>query len=230
MIHTPPPKNPKTYTPQNLDPITIRGRVHGTPGAKLRRSPYNPYYRSAGVVGEKRFGKALTLTGVTETMDTFFSVPMPRKQRSRTGKLVRDKGLRTDVDCVLTLGDVIVLVDVKMFKNTAYYTTHHNILVGLNKRGETVTQYRMSQNMRIAVERFQCLFPNKLIIPAVVLIPTSEQVPQTLGELFWVGGIKIYVLHEFMFTLHRLYDALPGTHDPVIIEELTNYMTPTRKD
>ena len=141
------------------------------PGGRLRRAKLPAHRKAAGVVGEQRFAKALTLLGVPEIAEVFFSVPMPAPTRSRFGNVQRARDMDTDIDCVITTGNTMVLVDVKMFRAAHYYTTRRGHMIGSNNSGAVVSQQRMTRNMSVGAERFQGLFPHMLVIPAVVLMP-----------------------------------------------------------
>ena len=165
------------------------------------------------MVGEQRFAKALTLLGVPEIAEVFFSVPMPAPTRTRFGNVQRARDMRTDIDCIITTGNTMALVDVKMFRGAQYYTTTGGHLIGSTSSGAVVSQQRMTRNMSVGAKRFQELFPHMLVIPAVVLMPATALKIRCAPGACYPGGVKIYSPHRFF---PRLLDLLEKVHGPPV--------------
>lgn len=201
------------YTPPVLDPIPVSPHTHGVPGGRLRRAKLPAHRKAAGVAGEQRFGKALTLTGVTGKAEVFFSVPMPDPTRTKFGNVQRARDMRTDIDCIITTGHLMVLVDVKMFRAAQYYTTHDGQLIGVDAAGAVVSKHKMTRNMMVGAERFQGLFPHMLVIPAVVLMPATVLKIRCAPGACYPGGVKIYPPHRFF---PHLLDLLEKVHGPPV--------------
>ena len=90
-------------------------RMFGKPGGGLLASTtLNRGNAVIGAKGEECFAKALKKHGILDQVDSFWSIAMP----SKFG-LTPDAQLQTDIDCIITVGDTIFLIDVKMYQSGA---------------------------------------------------------------------------------------------------------------
>lgn len=83
-----------------------RARIHGTPGFGLAGSGLEQGRAAAGIMGERSLACALRYYGLLDDpdLDVFFSLRNPG-----------DKSGRTDIDCVLAKGNLILLLDTKRY-------------------------------------------------------------------------------------------------------------------
>lgn len=177
------------FEPSALKDVSLPwgNRVIGTPAKGLVSSNLNASNVALGATGEKVFAKALVKTDLHNRVDNFWSVRMPRKN-----EFVPDDHFKTDVDCIISVGNKILLLDMKYYASgdVTYRNCNDGKLRAFdNQTGEAIGDgYSLSKNMLMAFDRFKNLFPNKSVEAYVVFIPTDKGAAQ-LDNVFWPGNV-----------------------------------------
>ncbi|MGH8953679.1 MAG: nuclease-related domain-containing protein [Microbacterium sp.] len=142
-----------------------------------------------GAQGESYFAQGLKRAGLTK-FEVFYSLNIP----DVPGK----KRMRGDIDCVIANGNKIVLVDVKRWAGTWFWTIPGtdkpmNGFLPYSKDGD----WGLSKNMSTALDRIRLRLPEADISAMVVFVPTKnhdrESVPRNVDGLIWPGMIRSYI-------------------------------------
>lgn len=189
------------YEPKALENVVIpngaQSRVFGSPGSGLNNSNFSQSNISRGIAGETQFAQALTAAGCINSVDSFWSVSMPS-----TATMNPDRNMPTDIDCVLVVGNRILLIDVKNYSggNGTYYNVDsHTLAMVDNVTGDYVGKWRkMSQNMSMALERFTNNLSGYTVEAHVVFVPTSRGSAYIAPGTAWPGGVYATNLSDFI--------------------------------
>ena len=191
------------YEPKYLKHISvpIGGRVVGEPGSGLQNaSSIDEDNAKLGIMGEQLFSKALKKDGIINNVDTFWSLSMPSENA-----LIPDSKYDTDIDCVIALGNTLLLVDLKYYTGgQVVYRSHEDQLYCLDGvTGGLINQKSMSSNMKMAYERFAKNLPQYDVNALVVFIPTNRGVG-SIDNVFWPENIPAVNLPETLNYLHNM--------------------------
>lgn len=195
------------YEPSKLATVSIPNpnrisTMRGVPGSGLTGAAnMGADNIRTGQMGESNFAKALNITtlggynqGYADSntlinhVNTFWSVAMP----SEDNMMKPDAKYDTDIDCIVVSGNEILLVDTKFYKSgdVTYKAYGNTIYCEDNATGNLVGKpHRMTNNMKMAKERFKKHFPNMTVNAIVVLMPTDSGSPKVDG-VYWPGNIK----------------------------------------
>lgn len=198
------------YEPEILNKIALPRsvHVHGYPGRGLSKSPYSAKSKTLGKTGERLFARALKKDGFHTKVESFWSVKVPKD--SFTGK--GSKAMKSDIDCILIIGKLLILIDVKYYtsgKGIWRYTNKAKTKIGFfdKSNGNQIGRDReLSENMKQAVPKFRGRFPSYSVLPIVVFMPTSRGEAQLQRGLKWPGGAKAVYYSEFRDILNNLLD------------------------
>lgn len=184
-----------------------RARIHGTPGFGLAGSGLEQGRAAAGVMGERSLACALRHYGLLDDpdLDVFFSLRNPG-----------DKSGRTDIDCVLAKGNLILLLDAKRYTPSTsdlmlmpsvddpmfasgpvgLRVLSHGLLEGRDTIGALsdlapVCEYSASGNMRWAMESARRLLPGCTVGAWVLLTRTPHGTFGVSDRTLFPGGISV---------------------------------------
>lgn len=184
-----------------------RARIHGTPGFGLAGSGLEQGRAAAGITGERSLACALRYYGLLDDpdLDVFFSLRNPG-----------DGSGRTDIDCVLAKGNLILLLDAKRYTPSTsdlmlmpsvddpmsasgpvdLRVLSHGLLEGRNTIGALsdltpVCEYSASGNMRWAVDSTRRLLPGCTIGAWVLLTRTPHGTFGVSDRTLFPGGISV---------------------------------------
>lgn len=194
------------YEPSALEGVGVPdsnriAMMRGIPGSGLSSASHMGSRNiKTGQIGEANLAKILNITnfnGVNQgyadknslinRVSTFWSVAMP----SIDNPAKRDPQFETDIDCIVVSGDEILLVDTKFYKSgdVTYKAYGNMIYCEDNITGNLVGKpHRMTNNMKMAQERFKKLFPEMRVSSIVVLMPTDAGSPK-IESIYWPGSI-----------------------------------------
>lgn len=221
------------YEPRFLDKIAIPRSplMRGRPGKGLSSATSMTASRiQAGQIGEENFSKALAIynngaldykstKGLINSVYSFWSVGMPDSQRAGQ----KDSKFDTDIDCIIVGGRTIVLVDIKFYKSgdVTYKTDGSTVYAIDNKSGSQVgDSKKMSQNMKMAHERFSNLYPRHNVISYVVLMPTNSGAAD-IEKIMWPGNIP-FVSPDW--AIEQISHLAGQSADQKLIKDLTKLL------
>ena len=176
-------------------------QMYGTPGAGLHSSGFGSRSIGLGVKGEELFAKALMHTGSLPNLTSFWSVAMPSKMG-----MMPDMGLNTDIDCIISAGHKIYLIDLKYYisGDVTYYNENNQLFCLDAHTGNQVGQpKKMSRNMEMAQDRFKKLFPGMKIESFVVLVPTDRGAASIAYGTTWPGAIPLVGMPEMVQYINK---------------------------
>lgn len=221
------------YEPRFLDKVRIpqNSKMFGVPGQGLSSATSMSASRvQAGQIGEINFAKALSVyhngnlqynkpRGVLNSVHSFWSVAMPDAQNPAR----KDAKFDTDIDCIIAGGNTIILIDIKFYKsgNVTYQSNGNSVYAVDNKTGYQVGDAKsMSQNMKMAQERFTALYPKHNIVSYVILMPTNSGTAE-IEKIMWPGNIP-FVQPEWAI---EQISKLSGQHiNQQVINNLTKLL------
>lgn len=194
----------------------------GTPGESLSDSSrISDKNKATGTKGEENFAKALRKSNnLLDDVSSIWSVPMPSKENITK----KDASLKTDIDAIIVTGRDIFLLDMKLYRSgdVTYKTIDGKLSAIDNATGAIVgDDYSMSQNMKIASERFSEVFKHNgmKVTPIVVLMPNNDGQPIVDYGARWTGDIPVLNLTQ---TISRIRSsASSGDAPKVVIDTLT---------
>lgn len=209
------------WEPQHLKNIPLPTaerfeKMEGTPGSGLENSGFRAESIASGRLGEENFAKVLSKiepTGhlIENDIDinatlrygaSFWSVAMPSAESPHR----KDEKYQTDIDAVLVHGNHMLLVDLKMYRSgdVTYKASGQYLYCIDNATGSVVGDpVQMSQNMRMAQERFAKHFPTMEVNALVIFMPTNHGAPNVDG-LEWYGGIPVMGLQDALAHIGEL--------------------------
>lgn len=193
------------FEPNKLEgrPVPTAPSMVGAPGAGLHGAKGMTQTNIAlGVKGEENFARALSATNQLNRFGTIWSVPVPAQDRFEPGKY------ETDIDCILSTGSAIFLVDLKNYKsgNVRYYNQGNQLYCEDVATGKLVGEPKtMSRNMEMATSAVRGHFPQANIVPVVVFMPTDKG-EGNLDNVVWPGGVPAMNLTEFLSVLANQQD------------------------
>lgn len=174
-----------------------------------------------GAEGERQFAEYLRKSGLTSSVDVWYSVKVPGRDGATRGD--------SDVDIVLSAGKRILLIDVKRWASSkescnargsrrrsavAYWSIP---LVGLPMKNWTPLrkksgEWALSRNMDMARDRFRSLLPGFTVESIVVFVPTTKdgRGPASVRFLRWPGGIRSYSVGPAIKLAFRFFRGLLG--------------------
>ena len=184
-----------------------QARIHGTPGFGLAGSGLEQGRAAAGIMGERSLACALRYYGLLDDpdLDVFFSLRNPG-----------DGSGRTDIDCVLAKGNLILLLDAKRYTPSTsdlmlmpsvddpmfasgpvgLRVLSHGLLEGRDTIGALsdlapVCEYSASGNMRWAMESARRLLPGRTVGAWVLLTRTPHGTFGVSDRTLFPGGISV---------------------------------------
>lgn len=184
-----------------------RSRIHGTPGFGLAGSDLDQGRAAAGIMGERSLACALRHYGLLDDpgVDVFFSLRNPG-----------DESGRTDIDCVLAKGNLILLLDAKRYTPStsdlmlmpsaddplsasgpvSLRVLSYGLVEGRNTIGALsdlapVHEYSASGNMRWALESTRRLLPDRTVGAWVLLTRTQYGTFGVSDRTLFPGGIGV---------------------------------------
>lgn len=193
------------YEPDVLQsrPFPQSPLMHGIPGKSLTRADFDLRSVELGVAGEVGFAKALDAAGLLGRFPTFWSLGMP----DANGQI--DREFSSDIDAAIWTASGVWLIDLKFYpQGDVEYASYDRRLYCVDRTtGSLVGDPReMSQNMRLAADRFRRLsaFRRTNVTPIVVFMPT----PNGLGDVsqvYWPGVVKAMPLDDVLnaFQAHQ---------------------------
>lgn len=193
------------FEPKNLEtqPVPHYPLMQGRPGAGLHGATgMSKTNIKLGVKGEENFARALASVNQLARFSTIWSVPVPDQDRFVPGPY------GTDIDCILSTGSAIFLVDLKNYKSgdVRYHSTANKLLCDDGATGKQVGEVKtMSRNMEMATNAVRRHFPDANIVPVVVFMPTDKG-EGVLDNVVWPGGIPAMNLTEFISVLQNQQD------------------------
>lgn len=198
------------YEPNSLRSVVIPRlpSMRGTPGSGLGSSSFSKQNISLGVKGETLFAKALAKEGILGNFDSYWSVAMPRKDL-----VLPDHSLDTDIDCVLTNGSKIILIDLKYYTSGegTWTNTGDGVVLIDRATGKPVGKvHKTTRNMEMALDRFKKLFPASQVEAYVVLMPTDRGEATVDRSVEWPGGIPAVTAREMIRALKSMRPGNAG--------------------
>lgn len=184
-----------------------QARIHGTPGFGLAGSGLEQGRAAAGVMGERSLACALRYYGLLDDpdLDVFFSLRNPG-----------DGSGRTDIDCVLAKGNLILLLDAKRYTPSTsdlmlmpsvddpmfasgpvgLRVLSHGLLEGRDTIGAlsdlaSACKYSASGNMRWAMDSTRRLLPGCTVGAWVLLTRTPHGTFGVSDRTLFPGGISV---------------------------------------
>jgi len=175
----------------------------GAPGAGLHGATGMTQTNiNLGVQGEENFAKALELSNQLARFSTIWSVPVPDQVQFAPGPY------GTDIDCIISTGSAIFLVDLKNYKSgdVRYYSNGNKLYCDDVPTGMRVGEVKtMSRNMEMATNAVRHHFPQANIVPVVVFMPTDKG-EGVIDNVVWPGGVPAMNLTEFLSVLSNQQD------------------------
>ncbi|MDQ4214048.1 nuclease-related domain-containing protein [Microbacterium capsulatum] len=156
-----------------------------------------------GQLGERYFSRGIKKSGL-DKFQVFYSLSIP--------DVPNRPHLGGDIDCVLVNGNRVVLIDVKRWAGSRFWSFP---LLGEVRPMKGLGWYRpngdwkLSRNMEAAMERIRFKLPGADVSAIVVFVPTQDgdlnSVPGSVDLLIWPGAIRSFISgHAFA----ELYDRL----------------------
>jgi hypothetical protein len=179
-------------------PIPSISMMDGVPGAGLSGDTgMDEGAVRLGIMGEENFARALSMTRLISRFQSVWSVPVPHERYFEIADY------DADVDCVIASGTCIYLVDLKNYKsgNVRYYHKGNQLYCEDVATGSQVGEPKtMSRNMHSATAAMRHHFPNAVIKPVVVLMPTDKG-EGIIDNVMWPGQIQAMNLSQFISQL-----------------------------
>lgn len=194
--------------------------VHGEPGVGLNASNFSSTAIHKGQVGEMNLAKMMAKTGMLNSgVQSLWSLKLPNSNYD------------TDVDCIITYGNTVYLIDAKNYSvgnanngTEGMYmlkTGTDNTLVRVNSNGIIPnSEHAISQSMVMAAERYAQYLPAGVnVIPVIVLCPDRNGTPAVKRGTSVVSG-KIPVMESTAF-LEALQKETQGAEaNPQLVDML----------
>ncbi len=210
------------------EPRALEGRsvprfptMVGVPGSGLHSAAGMAQENiNLGVAGEEAFARALAVSGQLGRFSTIWSLPVPDKDRLVPGPY------STDIDCVLSTGSTVFLVDLKNYKSgdVRYYARGDYLYCEDVATGQQVGDPKlMSRNMEMAASVVRGHFPNVHVVPIVVFMPTDKG-EGVLDGVVWPGNIPAVNLTDFLAMLKEQPDFAWGLPHSGAVGRLANLL------
>lgn len=196
-------------------------QIHGEPGVGLNDSQFSGWAIKAGQVGECNLAKLMVASGIMDDgAQTFWSLSLPNAGRYSG----------VDVDCIVTYGNVVYLVDAKNYtvKDGTMYTRADDDslhIVDANT-GQAVpnTTHRISASMIMAMDHYRNYLPAFVkLVPVVVLCPSTDGTPAVQrATVLKSGQLPVMGAMDFITALREESKGIPA--DPAIVNMLMPYL------
>lgn len=179
-------------------PIPDFPTMDGVPGSSISENTgMDEGAVRLGVLGEQNFARALGVTRLIGRFQSVWSVPVLHSSKFEIANY------DADIDCVIASGTCIYLVDLKHYKsgNVRYYHKGNQLYCEDVATGAQVGEPKiMSPNMSNATAAMRHHFPNAVIKPVVVLMPTDKG-EGIIDNVMWPGQIQTMNLSQFISQL-----------------------------
>jgi hypothetical protein len=209
------------YEPNTLDARTLP-KVHamiGTPGMRTPNPGESTEYDKkywAPVRNRKNFAKALDASGLIKRFQTVWSVPHPLQSDFKPA------ANNKEFDCILMTGNTVYIVDVKSFKSgdVRYYSKGYQLYCEDVPTGALIGEATWTDDhLSRITQTMQQHFPNSVIKPVVVFMPTTKG-EGVIDNALWGNEIPIMNLTQFISQLVIERDYIHSTTNSLMVQGL----------